>query len=644
MKQLIIILTILVGFSLGGWTSPSSADEGQNFYVLCYHDVPEYVDDDKYGVDQRSFINTIEYFRTHGYTFISLDDVIQARAGNALLPPQSILLTFDDGYKSFYTFVYPILKEYGIPSVLAIVSDWIESGFSPYVKQDLMTWSQIKEVANDPLVDVISHSHNLHRGVIYNPQGNEAAAAANRKYDLFDRAYEEWGSYADRIENDLKEGLTMLETKTGRPVRAIAWPYGKFNDETVHIAESLGVNVLFALDDQKATTHQTKAVSRFLIHKNPTLNQLLRSLGIKKNIHEQNRIVQVDLDYIYDDDPQKTEINLGHFLDRMKELKPSTVFVQAFADPKGEGNIREVYFPNKILPTRADLLNRVVHQLKSRVEVQVYAWMPTLSFVLEDTERSAMLRVKESRDGTVRLSPSWYQRLSPFSRQSLEIVKQIYADLAENVNLDGVIFQDDAYLNDFEDFHPEAIPVFQKVTGSNNTDMHALNDEQRIAWQEAKVKQLNLFLENLKKEVLIYRPYAKFARTIYAPVLSNTYATEWFAQDYASSLELYDYTVVMAYPYMEKIKMKNRWLRGLVRQAAKFPNGLKKTVFKVQTYHWDKNEWIESGEILQWMRTLVSEGAHHIAYYPDDYVGNHPDIDIIRLMMSKEDFPFERGK
>ena len=69
-------------------------------------------------------------------------------------------------------------------------------------------------------------------------------------------------------------------------------------------------------------------------------------------------------------------------------MKVNTVFLQAFADPDGTGTIRSVYFPNKVLPVRANIFSHAVHQIIIR-DMKVYAWMPTLSIELPD-EVSAM--------------------------------------------------------------------------------------------------------------------------------------------------------------------------------------------------------------------------------------------------------------
>jgi biofilm PGA synthesis lipoprotein PgaB len=50
-----------------------------------------------------------------GYSVVSVQDLFDAAAGKKELPEKPILLTFDDGYLSFYTKVYPLLKKYHYP-------------------------------------------------------------------------------------------------------------------------------------------------------------------------------------------------------------------------------------------------------------------------------------------------------------------------------------------------------------------------------------------------------------------------------------------------------------------------------------------------------------------------------------------------
>lgn len=65
------------------------------------------------GLDLEHFKGQIEYLQKN-YTFVTIEQVIDAYSGKDTLPENSVLLTFDDGYIDHYTNVFPILYNKGI--------------------------------------------------------------------------------------------------------------------------------------------------------------------------------------------------------------------------------------------------------------------------------------------------------------------------------------------------------------------------------------------------------------------------------------------------------------------------------------------------------------------------------------------------
>jgi len=661
-RSLMIVMLVMFGVGMGAeafgdvpWRRPGDPvpplvlpDASERFLVLCYHDVPKVIEhNDRYAVDRRTFIETIEYLRAHDYHFIGIDDVMAAREGRRPLPERSVLLTFDDGYASFYDFVFPLLRQYGYPSVLAVVSGWIDQKPSN-VKQELMTWEQLREVAQSGLVEIASHTHDLHHGIPDNPQGNEGAALVSRRYDPATGQYESDAEFQARLLEDLRLVKQTLEQQLGVPLRAIAWPYGRYNVFMAEEAQQAGFSVLFRLANQLASVRELPAINRVILDKNPAVSMIAKDLKRHFQIPEHQRIVHTDLDLIYDSDPAQTEKNLGQFMDRIVAMKPSAVYLQAFADPEGDSRIREVYFPNRVLPMRADLFSRVAHQLAAR-EIQVYAWLPMLNIVLPDAAEQAALRVREFHAGGSAPTEAWYpERLSPFSAPARAKLATLYEDLARYAEIDGVLFLDDGYLSDREDFHPDALPIYAAIAGGADRDPEQLTEEQRHRWTSVKTQALIDVTDALREAVVRHRPYAlfgpyaRFARTLYAPVVTDPEQEEEFAQNYARSLDAYDFVVIMAYPRQEEVARPERWLERLVRIAAAHPQGLEKTVFKIQAYDWERDEWIEAETLNRWLQRLVAAGARHVAYYPDDYTQEQPHAETIRLMMSIEDFPVKR--
>src|SRR5215475_8399105 len=91
---------------------PAAAMAASTFRVLCYHDVQEDVrtKPDPYSVDTAELVSQFSWLKENGYRVVSFDDVLAAHDGRRPLPDKAVLLTFDDGYRSVYTRVFPLLR------------------------------------------------------------------------------------------------------------------------------------------------------------------------------------------------------------------------------------------------------------------------------------------------------------------------------------------------------------------------------------------------------------------------------------------------------------------------------------------------------------------------------------------------------
>jgi biofilm PGA synthesis lipoprotein PgaB len=640
LKRLVIVSIILILVVAHSIVSAAMKQKQGEFIVLCYHAVPSKdLPGDSFSVPQKRFIEQMEYLRTHGYNPVSFDDIVKAHEGTKELPEKAVLLTFDDGYISYYNFIVPVLEELGYPSVLAIVGKFMEYSSPEGLPEPLMTWEQIKEVSTHRLVEVVSHSYDMHKAVQYNPQGNVAAAASVLKFDPSKKVYESEEEYRVRLDADFIAQRNLFKEKLDIKPRALVWPYGRFNQISVEVAKQNGIMSTFTLKEGFSSIDDLAAVNRNIVE-NTKMEDFIRMLKDPLGSEPMIRALQVDLDLIYDSDMDRMDKNLGKLIDRLVAMDINTVFLQAFADPEGSGNIKSVYFHNSVLPVRADFFSHAVHQMAIR-NMKVYAWMPTLSFEIPDSELNEKLKVREYKDGKIAPSTSWYRRLTPFSKETSGLTRKLYEDMASHSQIHGILFQDDAYLTDKEDFHPEAINKYAEHFGRDVSTSDLYEDADFVKdWARYKTTALIDFTSELKLGISKYRPLALFARNLYGNVMSNPEAESWFAQDYELFIRNYDHVVVMAYPQMEDVERPSKWLKNLVGTAKGIPQGLEKTVFKIQTYNWRKEAWIEDRIILEELRDILSEGGRHIAYYPDNFRVNKPMLNKVKLEMSARDYPF----
>ncbi|MFQ5543749.1 MAG: poly-beta-1,6-N-acetyl-D-glucosamine N-deacetylase PgaB [Nitrospiria bacterium] len=627
-------------------TMPAHAEP---FLSFVYHDVVSDREGDHFAITTKDFIAQMEYFRAHNYHPVTLDALIASKEGRIPLPENPVLITIDDGRLSFYENIFPILKLYNYPAVLSIVGSWAEHGFHPtqkegrkYEKLTPMTWKQIKEVADSGLIEIASHSYDLHKGLVYNPKNNEFPAGSAFVYTSATGQYESRETFRKRIREDLQESVRLMKKHLDKAPRVMVWPFGEFNEIGMEEAERLGMTINFSAEDGFSDTNALKIVYRGILMGGMDLSAFVSGLQHGFIPQDPVRTVQIDLDLIYDADPLQQEHNLGRLLDRLIAIDANVVYLQAFADPDGDGNVSEVYFPNRLLPMRSDLFNRASHQIKTRTPVEmVYGWMPLLSFELPDSKETADLLVMRKRQGKIIPADQHYRRLSPFSAKTFEKVALIYEDLARHSDIEGILFQDDATLDDFEDFHPDALRAYKKRFGQAFSQEAVLSDTKKMqAWTDFKTRTLIDFSQKIAAVVRRFRPNVKIARNIYAQLLTHPASKTWLAQDYQQFLAVYDYVVVMAYPGMENKTDALPWLSKLVDVAASSPEGLDKTVFKLQTYDWRTGTWKDEQEIRDQMDQLRIKGARHIGYYPDNVYENKPDAKEIRKVMSLNTSPF----
>lgn len=96
--------------------------------VLMFHRVLP-VNDPAYALAEREFTFTLDGFRRtldfvqRHYRVVGLGDLQAARQGQRPLPPNPLLITFDDGWRDTLTYAAPELARRGLPAVLFLASE-----------------------------------------------------------------------------------------------------------------------------------------------------------------------------------------------------------------------------------------------------------------------------------------------------------------------------------------------------------------------------------------------------------------------------------------------------------------------------------------------------------------------------------------
>ena len=622
--------------------------------AISYHDVRDNVDAsidaDSTAVSSRNLAAQFEWLRKNGYTPVSITQLQNANAGHPL-PEKAVLLTFDDGYQSTYTRVFPLLKLYGYPAVVALVGGWLDVPAGKLVKygdesvprDHFLSMQQIREMQKSGLVEFASHSYDLHKGVIANPQGNVQPGMVTAAYDPVSKTYESKAAMRKRIYADLKKNDDRLRKLVGVSPRVMVWPYGAWNESAEHIARDIGYNWFLLLGDMSKAETQKFRINRHLVSENPTIADFASMIQPYKSTSSAIRAAHIDLDYVYDSNPTQLNANIDKLLERIKSLKISTVYLQAFADPDGDGNADALYFPNRLLPMRADIFNRVAWQLHTRAGVNVYAWMPVMAFNFgEDFYRQHGVRTWTT-DG-IKVAESNYKRLSIFDNLAKEKIRDIYQDLALHAAFQGVLFHDDALLDSNEDFHPAAVLYFSKKGIDLQSYANWKNNNEKVQkFTALKTQELNDFTAVLLEDVRKFRPEIRSARNLYAATVLNPESGQWFAQNMQTALSQYDYVALMAMPWMEESAEPIAWTRQLIAQlnnlSVQDKNHL---VVELQSKDWRNDQPIPSAIFREQVSLWKQAGYQNCAWYPDDFLANTPEFSMLYSTLSLEDFPYKQ--
>lgn len=334
------------------------------FPVLVYHDITAVRSGDEYAVSLSAFREQMAFLHAQGYRTLSLRDLDEIAAGRMSLPPRPVMISFDDGLASFAQLALPVLEEHGQQAILSVVTGWLDGRNVPpeYVGR-LLDWEALRRVSRSPRVEVLAHTDALHLGIAANPQGNLAPASSTRRYDRARDRYESEAEFRRRLHADLARAAQRLRAETGRAPTGIAWPYGHADQAMMEEAGALGLRWQLTVGDTPARTAEFPRVTRALLRRAETLAAFEEALHPELG-RRPLRFAVIDLDAMPAAVPAAQDQWLAALLARLQLLRVNAVLVNPFSADR-----RQAYFRNGQLPVRTEVLNRVLHQLRTRLGV-----------------------------------------------------------------------------------------------------------------------------------------------------------------------------------------------------------------------------------------------------------------------------------
>lgn len=209
--------------------------------VLIYHHLAlggKGYDENPYTETPENFLAQMDYLLNNKYNVISLDQLIDFMNGNQMLPPKTVVITFDDGYESVYKYAFPILKKHNFKATAFIIGKKAEGKKPNFVPS--LNFNELKEMYESGTFDIQSHTYDLHDKVQISPYGEFGYAITVKMYLKDKKRMETDEEFLERITNDLKKSKDILEQNVGTKVVSLSWPHGRDLEKVTKIAEGLG--------------------------------------------------------------------------------------------------------------------------------------------------------------------------------------------------------------------------------------------------------------------------------------------------------------------------------------------------------------------------------------------------------------------
>ncbi len=158
--------------------------------------------------------------KTKNYETISLDELFSKKVANP------VILTFDDGYRDFYTDAWPLLLKYRMKATIYIVSDFLD-------RENYLTTDMLKQIATQSSGLITIGAHTRHH----------ASLPSLKPEALWD---------------EVSGSKTKLEELLKIPVRHFSYPYGRYNLEVETAVKQAGY--LTATTTAPGTVHTDSSV------------------------------------------------------------------------------------------------------------------------------------------------------------------------------------------------------------------------------------------------------------------------------------------------------------------------------------------------------------------------------------------------
>lgn len=229
----------------------SVGNRGAPIPILMYHQIMELSLEAEQGI--RDWVvppahleEQLAYLAAHGFHNVNADRVVAYLRDREPLPPQPIVISMDDGYRTVYTVARPLLQKYGFTASLFVQSGRAEnSGF--------LSWEHMRTLRDE---GYYLGSHSIDHPDLLAVEPAE-------------------------VLRQVRDSKAAIETNVGQPVTVFCYPLGKHNAALISLLQEEGYEAAVSLNPgyyQYRGVYGLFQLARIWIYYDMTLEQFAAKL------------------------------------------------------------------------------------------------------------------------------------------------------------------------------------------------------------------------------------------------------------------------------------------------------------------------------------------------------------------------------
>lgn len=202
--------------------------------VLMYHHVipQEYIkgvmENNNAVLSLEIFEEQMKYLHENDYNIITLKELQEYIYNDKIIPDNSILITFDDGYKSNFTYVYPVLKGYNFKGTIFLITSAIQETYEETFVQEKLQFASIKELKE--CSDVFTYGDHTYKFHKKDTETNKAFMVLKSEED---------------IRADIKASSLIMSKYIDEDTKAFAYPYGAYTKTSQQVLQDNDYKLVF---------------------------------------------------------------------------------------------------------------------------------------------------------------------------------------------------------------------------------------------------------------------------------------------------------------------------------------------------------------------------------------------------------------